>query len=95
MTNNSTSNSFQMMTSGLPTSGFTLYAASTDVNTATFSFTLDATINIELGVNNHIQFRLVTNGSPYKVQLNITEIPTSYTVIQNTIENNFVNPPTS
>ncbi len=56
MTNNSTSNSFQMMTSGLPSSGFALYAVSTEVNGATYSFTLDATINIELGVNNYIQF---------------------------------------
>lgn len=27
--------------------------------------------------------------------MNIQQIPTSYTVIQNTIENNFINPPTS
>ena len=56
MTCNSSGGSFQMMTSSLPTSGFTSYAVSTDVNGAGFSFTLDATINIELNVNNYIQF---------------------------------------
>lgn len=55
MTNTTTSNDFQLYTSGIGTSGFTQYHISTQVNAATYSFTLDTEILVEIGVNNFWQ----------------------------------------
>lgn len=57
--------------------------------------TLDCEIFID-STNRFIQLQAENNTlSPYAIQTVITQIPTSYTVIQNTIINEFTNPPTS
>ncbi len=55
MTNNTSSNDFQLYTSAIGTSGFTQYHISTQVAGAAYSFTLDTEIVVELGVNNFWQ----------------------------------------
>lgn len=95
MTNNTTSNDFQLYTSSIGTSGFTQYHISTRVGAATYSFTLDTEIVVELGVNNFFQLRGGSAFSPFRLQMNIQQIPSSYTVIQNTTQNNYINPATS
>jgi len=55
MTNNTTSNDFQLYTSSIGTSGFTQYHISTQVGASTYSFTLDTEIVVEIGLNNFWQ----------------------------------------
>lgn len=56
---------------------------------------LETQIDIVIGVNNYIQIRSTQAASFYRNSLVISQIPTSMTIINNVVENNYLNPPVS
>ncbi len=94
-TNNSTSNECYLHTSAIGTGSWVAYHSSTVAPGTQSTCVLETIIDITLGVNNFIQIRSGSAASFYRNSLVIEEIPQSYTVIQNTTINEFVNPPTS
>lgn len=57
---------------------------------------LSVELDISVGVNNYLQIQVESSSlSPYGISTIIYQVPASYTVIQNTTINEFINPPTS
>ena len=53
-------------------------------------------LDIVIGTNNYLQIQVESSSlSPYGISTVIYQIPSSFTVIQNTTINEYINPPTS
>lgn len=95
-TNTAGSNYLFLMTSNNSVGGFANYHISTETSASIQDCNMIVEIDVVLGVNDYWLVRSQLNTSGWvKPQTYIQEIPQSYNVIQNTTENNYLNPPTN
>lgn len=94
MTNNSPVQAFFIYTSNNGVGSWVnVHRATNAVTSAPMTAVFELDINI--GTNQFMQLQAESGFSAYLLQTLIIQIPTSYTIIQNTTQNNYINPPTS